>query len=247
MDRDTVGTIGDRGKEDSHMRLNKRLALPFVTLLTAGMALVACGNPSNSGEGTGDTTAITAEDGTNVPKQPVRQQDEPTYEETVEQVIPNHIASDDEQKPEVDESAVAKLTEKVPQASNTPAERDSEEISEVVARYVLENHPESPMTSAELIGNGSAPSQQTPNESDYWASYVITLASGLRFGLRVTCSPSLPPYVSESDVLTVSDGLTYQVATDSYEPISVLNMDEEQAGQIDEEQTLFMLSHNDSD
>lgn len=136
----------------------------------------------------------------------------------------------------------------MPAASNLPPGRTSDEVAEAVTAYVEGNYPDTSVDKVELIGSGSTPSQQNADEEDYWVSYLATMATGNKVGLRVTCSSTTEPYVSETDTLTVSDGLVYDVTDDTYDSVDVQDGDDESMGAMiaeeDEELTQFLMSHN---
>lgn len=143
--------------------------------------------------------------------------------------------------------AAKRVMEDIPRVSQLPSGRNADEVRAAIAKYVTESYDGDSPTDIELLGSGSAPSQQTLGEEDYWASYVVTLASHGRIGLRVICSGSIDPYVTETDVLPVSDGLVYRVSDGSYDPVFVQNIDDGDATIVSQEFQGNLLSSNDSE
>lgn len=116
----------------------------------------------------------------------------------------------------------------VPSPSSMPNERNVDEISAALWEAISERGiSASSIDNIELLGNGTAPSQQTPGIEDMWASYLVHLAGGTDLGVRVTCSSEMEPYATVTDLLTVnSDGQVYDVNKGIYLNYTIGNGDE---------------------
>lgn len=104
----------------------------------------------------------------------------------------------------------------VPAVAGLPVGRSTTEVQNLIVQHIRNYYPDSSIHEIRLIGNGSSPSQQTPNEIDTWSSYVVALSDGEEVGLFITCSNTLEPYLTEANTLMVGRGTMYDVQFHSY-------------------------------
>ena len=105
-------------------------------------------------------------------------------------------------------------------ASTIEGGYDADDIKTAAIRYLEQKYPTEMIAEIELIGNGSANSQNTGNPTSY-VNYLVTLSKGQRIGLSVDSAIDHEPHVTETNYLVVNSSLLYKVAEDEYVPMKI--------------------------
>jgi hypothetical protein len=103
----------------------------------------------------------------------------------------------------------------IPGPSQIEGDYSANDVKDVVVRHIQDNYPTEAIDAIQLIGNGTAPSQEGDETSSY-ACYLVTLRSQIDVGLFVECSENTPPNVTEARYLVVNQTLLYDVANKEY-------------------------------
>lgn len=107
----------------------------------------------------------------------------------------------------------------IPDASLIDGDYGTDLIKRRIIEYIEETYPTETIEGIQLMGNGSAQSQETGEATSY-INYLVNLSKGQRIGISVTCSESLEPYVMETNYLVINPTLLYKVAEDEYVPMT---------------------------